>query len=117
MKRSDTTLRELLNALGFDWNTGRIVYHDVTQPDGEYTGNPGWSDATSAQEIPDTHPILDKEFYTGFGGPQCPRFVAEDAVKIYFPSQYDGSTQVHSIWKDLGKYLDFKENSTPYPGG
>ena len=60
--------------------------------------------------------ILEKEFDYGYGGPECPRFVAEDTDYIYFPDQYDGATSCCYVAKDISKYLSIEE-PTPYPGG
>lgn len=104
------TIKKWLNENGFNWETGRIIYHETDD------SSPGWGDAKSAEEVPADHPILIKEFYDGHGGPECPRFVAEDSQAIYFPSQYDGSTGCEKVWKNLDRYLDPK-TETPYPGG
>lgn len=58
-------------------------------------------------------PILDQEFDEGYGAPECPRFVADDGRKIYFPYQYDGSTGIVSVYKNIDVYL---AKETPYPG-
>jgi hypothetical protein len=107
-----TTLKKMLDGLGFDWETGRIVHQPV-----DAAKAPGWSDPVGAEFIEAGDSILTTEFDNGFGAPQCPRFVAEDASAFYFPMQYDGATQLEKVWKDLGKYLDFEKNPTPYPGG
>lgn len=106
------TIREKLDRQGFDWETGRIIIQTV-EPD-RY---PGWAKPTGAYVAAADDPILDQEFDDGFGGPKCPRFVAEDATAIYFPYQYDGATGVCKVLKDIRQYLDYKSNPTPYPGG
>jgi hypothetical protein len=60
--------------------------------------------------------VLHQSFDAGFGGPKCPRFIAEDPVAIYFPSQYEGATSLEKIYKNLDVYLTGDEE-TPYPGG
>ncbi|MCF7995278.1 MAG: hypothetical protein K9L88_10615 [Chromatiaceae bacterium] len=105
------TLKDWLNELGFDWETGRIIYHAVR-------GNAaGWKTAESAEDIGCDHEILTIEFDEGAGSPECPRIIAEDEEAIYFPSQYDGATALEKVWKDLDKYLDLESNETPYPSG
>ena len=104
------TLKSWLNDLDFDWESGRIIYQET---EGSFCG---WDTPIAAMEIGKDDPVLTREFCDGFGGPECPRIVAEDAVAIYFPSQYDGATRLEKIWKDLSKYLDVK-CLTPYPGG
>lgn len=107
----DTTIREWLTEAGFDFAAGRILWQDTGED-----SSPGWATPTAAAFIPADHAILDKAFDSGYGGSECPRFVAEDAVAIYFPSQYDGSTRIVKVHKNLERYLD-PNNETPYPGG
>jgi len=102
-----TTLRELLNGKDFDWNSGKIIYHETER-------YPGWDNVTTGKIIESDNSILDLSFDAGYGGPECPRFVADDKDKIYFPVQYDGATWVEFIYKDITIYLT---EATPYPGG
>jgi hypothetical protein len=107
------TLRQFLDSQGFDWRTGYIVIH----PTPEEGSNPGWEELSGTPFVaPPTHEILDKEFYDGYGGPKCPRFVARDKDALYFPIQYDGATCCCKVFGDLRVYLSGDEQ-TPYPGG
>jgi hypothetical protein len=115
------TLREWLEEEGFDWKSGVIIAHTLAE--GSYAG--GWGSGESAfrfdfkdSTLPDTqaNELLDHEFECGYGSPEAPRFVAEDDYKIYFPWQYDGSTGLQVVFKDISYYMDVK-NETPYPGG
>ena len=110
-EEADSTIREWLNEADFNWATGRVIWQDVE--DGE---SPGWSNSIAGQEINSDHAILDKSFADGYGSPKCPRFIAEDSRALYFPEQYDGSTSLVVIHKDITYYLN-PENPTPYPGG
>lgn len=108
------TIRQWLQNEGFDFENGRILFQDVT----EDAYCPGW--ARDDYELKDTieikdHPILDHEFNDGYGSAQCPRFLAKDSKKIYFPSQYDGATCVNSIEIDLDSFVGNKK-PLPYPG-
>lgn len=115
------TIRKFLNTVGFDWDHGRIIVQIVEE---EW---PGWSrsikgayyahvgKAFDSDLAGTTSDILDDGFDDGFGGPMCPRFIAEDNEYIYFPSQYDGATQAEKVAKDITIYL--LGNDTPYPGG
>lgn len=104
------TIREWLKNENFDFENGRIIVHAVS-------GNsPGWRHGERQMTNEEVEDILNREFSSGFGGPQCPRFVAEDDEKIYFPSQYDGATGIEYVYKDLSRYEDCKAQ-TPYPGG
>ena len=103
------TIKEWLDKAGFDWENGRVIVQ-IT----EHT--PGWDDPADAYEASKDGRLINKKFCDDFGGPECPRFVAEDKEKIYFPDQYDGATSLVSIYKNIEKYLDPK-NPTPYPGG
>jgi hypothetical protein len=105
------TLRKELTGAGFDWKTGKIIYQESDNAD-----SPHWGDPISAQYIEQTHPLLDQEYDCGHGGPECPRFIAEDDKALYFPSQYDGATNMVRVWKDINHYLNWKENPTPCPG-
>jgi hypothetical protein len=107
---SMATLREWLTNAGFNWDAGRIIFHDTGDK------SPDYGDVIAARVIARDDPILDKSFDSGFGDAQCPRIVAEDAERIYFPGTYDGSTWLDWVYKDLDHYLD-KEHSTPYVGG
>jgi len=107
------TIRGWLEKCGFDWETGKIVFQAVQKDD-----DPGWADPIGSELIvaPFKHPILDYDFYAGYGGPQCPRFIAQDRYAIFFPSQYDGATGIVKVHKDISKYLNWKDFPTPYPG-
>ncbi len=113
------TIRAWLNGAGFDWKKGTIVF----QPVGD--GVPGWGDPVSGcwlkpAKIINDDPVLDHHFYDGYGGPQCPRFVARDTEAVYFPSQYDGATSIEKVFLDLSRYVGEKEGEfeeSPYPGG
>ena len=114
-----TTLRKCLTDRGFEFTDekARIIYHPVG-----YDRAPGWARIKGEPEIitsPWEHPILDKEFYSGYGSAEMPRFVAEDSDFIYFPSQYDGSTEIVFVYKDLDAYTtkNVVPKETPYPGG
>ena len=104
------TIRKWLDALDFDWSTG-IVLHQPTP--GE---TPGWAHTVEPTCVmPDE--VLDQEFDDGFGGPQCPRFVAYDHAFVYFPSQYDGATGPERVPRDPGWWAENPDAETPYPGG
>jgi hypothetical protein len=109
-------LRQWLNEENFNWAEGRIIYHPTASSNDDFP-SPGWS-CLKGQPIllPHDSAILDKEFDAGYGGPQCPRIVADDSLKIYFPSQYDGATGLESIYKDVSRYME-GDIQTPYPGG
>lgn len=119
MKKGINTIREWLEAAGFDFDNGKIIVHLTRNDDDEeYVGSsPGWDEAVKATETPEeVADVISKEFDSGYGGPKCPRFIAEDGDKIYFPAQYDGSTWLEFVYKDIDKYMNI-ENETPYPGG
>jgi hypothetical protein len=106
-----TTIKEWLTGAGFDWETGKIIWQQTNFGD-----CPGWSYPIAAYRIESDHSILGQEFNCGFGGPECPRFIAKDSKFIYFPAQYDGSTWIEKVAIDIDFCLDHK-NSSPYPGG
>jgi hypothetical protein len=107
------TIRQWLDREGFDWTLGRVVVHET-----EEDSSPGWSYRTSPGTIVEnSDPILDHKFYVGFGGPMCPRFVAFDGVRVYFPYQYDGATGLEFVYLDPEAYLGNEACPTPYPGG
>jgi len=107
-----STIRAWLDEAGFDWAAGRIIWHDTGAG-----GSPGWSEAVGAREVSADDTILRREFDSGYGGPECPRFIAFDAKRIYFPWQYDGATGLETVNRDPDTYLDWEANPTPYPGG
>jgi len=111
-----STIREWLTDEEFDWESGTIVWQNSGELE-EDRFSVGWSDRLEATIISHDHPILDYEFDSGYGAPECPRFVAKDKEKVYFPWQYDGATGIDFVWLDMDKYLDFQNNPTPYPGG
>ena len=111
------TVREFLDQSGFDWDNGSIVIQMVNDDGG---GFPGWADtATPAVHVSSDDAILDRTFDDGFGGPECPRYIARDNDSVYFPSQYDGATSPICVCIDLGAYTrtDGNHENTPYPGG
>ncbi len=103
------TLRNWLNKAGFDWENGKILYQQTKDESA-----PGYSFPVNAKYIKNDDQILDKDFNSGFGFSECPRIIAEDNDKFYFPVIYDGFTRLKFIYKDISKYLDFKNNETPY---
>ena len=108
-----STLRKWLDEEGFDWKSGTIVYQETE------SYYPGWTHDCGfkpGEIISVIHPILDREFYSGYGGPECPRIFARDQYAIYFPGQYDGATWLEKIAIDIGHYC-IPGNKTPYPGG
>ena len=109
------TLRDLLTAAGFTWDTGVIVWQSVT---GEAYSS-GWAmddEVNKAEFIPNDHVILDTDFDTGHGAPRMPRFVAKDHKFIFFPVQYDGATWIEYVCQSLTPYVEGEE-PMPYPGG
>ena len=110
------TLREWLKENEFDFVNGKIAYQKIS---GDCSDSPGWGSVDKDNPISviqNNDPILDLEFDSGFGGPECPRFIAQDANGIYFPAQYDGSTWIEVV-HNLDWYLKNPEVETPYPGG
>ena len=113
------TIREWLNDEKFDWSTGTLLVQRVKEND-YGMASPGWAsreDLMPVEKITLSDTILDIEFDSGYGSPQCPRFFARDAEAVYFPSQYDGSTNIEKVFIDPGYYLNLVEAMTPYPGG
>jgi len=108
-----TNVRELLDMLGFDWATGRIVYQATT---GYSPGCSDGKDIAAGIEIGTQHPILDEQFYAGYGSAWCPRIIARDNEAIYIPVQYDGASWMTRIVVDLDWYKE-TGHPTPYPGG
>lgn len=109
------TLREWLTAAEFDWDSGILVYQEVT----ERAFCPGWASESELKKpvyIDADHPVLDQEFGTGYGAPQAPRFFAQDEGYIYFPGQYDGATWLERIPRNAEHFVTTGAE-TPYPGG
>lgn len=100
----DASVRKWLTMACFDWDEGVIVYQD-----GDL-----YSKRRKGKVIDRTHPILDHKFNSGYGSPECPCFIAKDRRATYFPSQYDGSTELVVVLNDIMAYT---KTSTPYPGG
>lgn len=115
------TLRIWLDDRHFDWENGRIVLQAF--PPDEDLWEQFYDDTAKQMEpvfIDRKHPVLDVAFSSGMGEASCPRFIAEDAQRIYFPAQYDGATWCEIVWKDLSKYVnsgEAKAEPTPLPGG
>ena len=108
------TIREWLNAAGFDWDRGVLIYQAIKMGESDY---PGWASDDQLKTpiyIDKTHAILDAKFSSGYGGPECPRFFARDSTAIYFPGQYDGATWCEKVVIDPEAYIQGLE--TPYPG-
>ncbi len=106
------SIKKWLDASGFDWEEGVLIMHRTPGED-----SPGWSSDVSERVIvgADDSDVV-REFDSGYGGPECPRFFAADKRGIYFPSQYDGATWCEFIVTDPIEYLK-KKSMTPYPGG
>ena len=106
-------LREWLNEQEFDWDKGKIVYQYYEE---DPTHFPGWGSPDKAKIIVKSEPVLDYEFDSGFGGANAPRIIAMDNVAIYIIGQYDGSTWMEKIYKDIDVYANM-EAEVPYIGG
>jgi len=107
------TIQDWLEARGFDWATGIVVVQETDDAD-----FPGWARAdeiTVSRYAQKGDPILTQKFDSGYGGPECPCFWAKDKDTIYFPTQYDGSTNICKVSFLPDYYL--AGNPTPYPGG
>lgn len=87
-----TTLRKILTAFTFDFNSGVFVvptdskycvnYHDYyADKDIELT-------TKSADEIAE---VLDTEFNSGYGGARAPLVLAYDKLYVYVHQDYDGA--------------------------
>ena len=114
------TLRKWFEELNVDLSKLVLVAHAVGGS--QY---PGWRSATAAVKFDfrtpgaldvHPHPLLDTEFDDSYGGPQAPRFVAQDEDWIYFVGTYDGSTWLQPVNKNLDFYMNH-ENEVPYVGG
>jgi hypothetical protein len=101
---------------GYEW--GAYISKYVFDADGMHVTTPEGDDLRelrcTAFYIDKDSPILDGEFYDGYGGTECPAFIAEDKDAFYTVGQYDGSTFPFKIYKDINKYLVVP---VPYPGG
>ena len=106
-----TNVKKMLDLLGFDWDSGKIIWQRV-----DNDSCPGWGTPACAEIIAHDHDILVKEFSDGYGSPKCPRIVAEDKAAIYFPIMYDGNTWFEKIYKNINQYLDWKNYESPYFG-
>ena len=110
------TLRQWLIEAGYSPDTGYIVYHETKDEVFNAHGLQDQSENVIDRSLIGwNHPILDKEFDDGYGCPEAPRIVVEDAEAIYFPTAYDGSTELVKVRKGLRYYLS-EESVTPYPG-
>lgn len=104
------TLRKELTELGFDWNNGKIILWHLDGPVyswDEEKAIPRWINVWDDV-------ALDYEYDTGYGSADTPHFIAEDKDWIYMPGQYDGSTWLYKVNKNIEYYLDHKP---PYEGG
>ncbi len=115
------TLREWFDEEKVDWTSLVLICHTMA-PD---SYSPGWGRPQDAVRFDFTkpgaldirpHPVLDHSFYSGYGAPQAPMFIAQDRTRMYFPYQYDGSTGLVAVLRDIEAYMDIT-NNTPYPGG
>lgn len=70
-----TTVRKLLNEVEFDWENGRIFYHN---------------DGTTV-EVDRNHILLEKEFDSGYGLSESPIYTCYDDLYVYTHHEYDGS--------------------------
>ena len=79
------TVQGWLDAAGFDWESGRVVVHEVEPVDANYVSSPGDGTGINPREVQRDDPMLTTGFNDDFGAPECPRFVAFDNTRIYFP--------------------------------
>ena len=105
-------LRQWLDGLGFDWETGKIIYQRTKE---DFL--PGWEKPCDATEISNDDPILTEEFRDIYSGPRCPRIVAKDKSAIFFPVTKSGKTWIERIFHDIDNYLDWNTNESPYIRG
>ena len=113
MNDDRSTILKWLEDAGFDWSTGIVV---VQETEGDANGWPGWdSKVKVARYATKDDPLLSREFYAGYGAPECPCFWAKDKDAVYFPVQYDGATSICKVDLLPTRYLNGEP--TPYPGG
>ena len=101
-----TTVRKLLDDLGFDWTTGVIVYRPRhAEP---FRDAKQW-------EIFRGHHILDEEFDELSDGTVGPNIVARDRTAVYIRRQYDGPRWMERIvYHDFVNY--YLDHDFPFPG-
>ncbi|AHX01138.1 hypothetical protein M316_0073 [Nitrincola phage 1M3-16] len=112
------TLRKWLDEAGADWGNMSIVAQTCREDD----YSPGWGTPESSFKfqlwnitLPDSRlldQLLDQEFSDGYGAPEAPRFIADDGKFLYFPEQYDGSTSLVKVAKDIDFYMNHKNPNT-----
>lgn len=88
------TVRNQLDRLGFDWESGVILFS------GECPDEYGWTQEDYDAEIhviPFDHEALDREFIGGYGSVDCPPIMAYDKKYVYFRGCYDGASWITSI--------------------
>ena len=95
------TLRGWLDHEGFDWEGGRILGLVVVKEGGNIV-----------IPVNKESPMLDKEFSVWGAAPAV--MIAEDKKQIYFMTTRDGIQDIHSIYKDIDRYID--EGWLPLPG-
>ena len=120
------TIRKWLDEVNFDWDSGVVIIQDLIEPE-ESINAPGWAgpgDLYPGKIITQDNKTLNKSFSARYGAPECPRFIAKDKRCIYFPEQYDGSTDICFVYHDITEYLEVTNTDepkpirlTPYPGG
>lgn len=99
------TIRKYLDACDFDWTTGRVFVAGRKKHGGYYT-----TDDEAQPMRPATDEDLDYSFYGGFGGNECPAYIAYDNVAVYFSLEYDGATSGVRALLDPARYIDGTES-------
>lgn len=113
------TIKQWLTEAGFNWQKGTVIIHDQARDEEGFDRCPGWTgveDITERYIVDEGHPLITHEFDDGLGGPECPRFVAQDGSHIYFPQHHCGATSLCKVCINMTHYLE-EESTTPYPGG
>ena len=109
--KDKVTLREYLNAAGFNWKTGTIVYQETR------VGYPGLAGDFSLEKptiITPYDKVLDKEFNPSDRFPMFPRIFAKDEEAIYIPAFHNRYCWLEKIETNWTYYTS--GNNTPYVG-
>jgi hypothetical protein len=89
---------DLMEVVG-DESVEAVVIGDMGWGDYNSEGKPPWRKAT-VLSTEDAKPMLDYEYSTEYGAPECQAVNVYTPTRVIFVSQYDGSTSVTWVMRN-----------------
>jgi hypothetical protein len=78
-----------------------VVIGEMGWPNWGEEGKPKWDHVKNKLITwKEAFPLLNYEYDTGYGSPHCQAIYAWTKTRVIYVAQYDGSTTIHSIYRN-----------------